>query len=609
MTFEEKLLREIWGEELFKLAQNKLNKSEIPDQKHALTKANPPDPVPKTEQTTQTAEITKESLIGQLAAKATLEQVISISRLNIERQKRKMAPVQTTLHAVFAGSPGTGKTTFARYYAQEVKRLGLLKKGQLVEVSRSDLIAEFAGQTATKTRAVVEKALGGILFIDEAYALKSSKDDAFGQECIDTLVKMIEDHRNDLVVILAGYTEEMRNFLHHNTGLQSRIPHFVMFDDYTDEELGLIFDSFLKKTGVQLKVENRNYVLKVVAQKRKSRSFGNAREIRNIFEKSLTQQAMRLSKKDVSKLSDQDILTLIYSDFTEDLNDDLELPPTEKPKSVTEKFDSLVGLESVKKEITQIENYLKVHSARNASGKKGAENTATNLHLVFAGPPGTGKSTVARMMGSLYRELGLLGSGHVIEVDRSDLVAGYVGQTAIKTAEKIKEALGGVLFVDEAYALSNAGTFSEDTFGQEAINTLLKAMEDNKSRLAVIFAGYKNEMNQFLSLNPGLKSRIGSIIEFPDYSLDELLTIAHKKAEKSGYKISPDGEKKLLELIVNLKKDSQSFGNARTIENIFEDALKKQATRLIALNKNLKEVSEDEFQKLTADDFTIDNLA
>ena len=234
---EESFLRDVWGSGVVRAMHHSLDKT-VRQQRSSSTSAPPTDDTPDAKNkkppviaTKVTNEIRAEELIGQVAAKTALQQIIALAQINAERHSRKLKTQQVTLHAIFAGAPGTGKTTFARYYAQQIRQLGLLKTGQLIEVSREQLIAPHLGGTAGKTAAIVESARGGVLFIDEAYSLKTSKDDTFGDEAIATLLKMMEDLRDEMIVILAGYTEPMRDFLQHNPGLKSRIPHFVEFSD------------------------------------------------------------------------------------------------------------------------------------------------------------------------------------------------------------------------------------------------------------------------------------------------------------------------------------------------------------------------------------------
>ena len=244
-------------------------------------------------------------------------------------------------------------------------------------------------------------------------------------------------------------------------------------------------------------------------------------------------------------------------------------------------LNSMVGLESVKQEINQL---IALITAQRMRQEQGYDTSMPSLHLVFTGNPGTGKTTVARIIGRIYYGLGLLSTEKVIETDRSGLVAGYIGQTAIKTEEKIKDAMNGVLFIDEAYSLIKANTNND--FGQEAIDTLLKYMEDKRDRLAVIVAGYTQPMQEFINSNPGLESRFTRIIQFNDYSTDELMQIFTHLYQKDRYELTPEAEKKLRATIEQLNANkNERFGNGRTIRNLFEKVVERQAVR-IATNPN-----------------------
>jgi hypothetical protein len=241
------------------------------------------------------------------------------------------------------------------------------------------------------------------------------------------------------------------------------------------------------------------------------------------------------------------------------------------------KLDKLVGLENVKKEIRTLVNVARVREMRR---KEGLKVPPSGYHMVFVGPPGTGKTTIARLLGSIFHSLGLLSKGHLTEVDRAELVAGYVGQTAIKTDAVVNDALGGVLFIDEAYSLAPEDSGSD--FGEEAIETLLKLMEDHRDDLVVIAAGYRERMEHFIESNPGLRSRFTRFIDFPDYSPDELTAIFTRMVEEDGYTLAPGALESVKAILTKeYESRSENFGNARTVRNLFERSLTSQANRLV----------------------------
>lgn len=254
----------------------------------------------------------------------------------------------------------------------------------------------------------------------------------------------------------------------------------------------------------------------------------------------------------------------------------------------------LTGLRAVKEEITNLVNLTRVQQIRASHGFSNAE---VSLHLVFAGNPGTGKTTVARILARIYKALGILPSDNLVEVDRSGLVAGYVGQTAIKTKEVIDSAIGGVLFIDEAYSLTPER--SENDYGKEAIDTLLKAMEDHRDELVVIVAGYTDLMGKFIESNPGLKSRFNRYIYFEDYAPEELLEIFHKQAAKNDYLMEPECDALLLEFFGEMQKRGMAdFGNARGARNLFEKTITAQAARVVRMSNP----SADDVQRITTED-------
>ena len=262
-------------------------------------------------------------------------------------------------------------------------------------------------------------------------------------------------------------------------------------------------------------------------------------------------------------------------------------------ESVLTELNGLVGLDKVKEDINSLMNFIKISKLRE---KRGMKSPTISYHLVFTGNPGTGKTTVARMVAKLYYLMGILPEGQLVETDRSGLVAGYLGQTAIKTQKVIQEALGGVLFIDEAYALAND---KEDSYGKEAIETILKAMEDHRDELVVIVAGYDDLMHKFIDSNPGLRSRFNKYFKFPDYNGEELLKILKRFCDSNGYRLSESAIPVLTEKLNEMfETREEHFGNARTIRNLFEHAINNQANRLV-LDDN---ITDDELMELSPED-------
>ena len=265
----------------------------------------------------------------------------------------------------------------------------------------------------------------------------------------------------------------------------------------------------------------------------------------------------------------------------------------EPEKSGMEELNELIGLEDIKKDVKELVSFMKIQKLR---AEKGSKSVPVSLHLVFTGNPGTGKTTIARILARLYKEIGVLSKGQLVEVDRSGLVAGYVGQTAVKTQAKIQEALGGILFIDEAYSLAKEG----NDYGQEAIDTILKAMEDHRDDFVVIVAGYTDLMETFINSNPGLKSRFNKYIEFKDYTQEELYQIFMLSCKKYGYTLTEEADKALRAIILHkvLYKD-ENFANAREMRNLFEAVVTNQATRI----SEQEDVSDELLNTLEKADF------
>ncbi len=534
-------------------------------------------------------------LIGLESVKERIKEYSNyLQFITLRKQKGIEDNEPLNIHAVFKGNPGTGKTTVARKLGKIYKQLGLLSKGHVHEVDRADLVAEFIGQTAPKTKAAIKKAKGGILFIDEAYSLARKDDDAkdFGKEAIEILLKEMTDE-SDMAVIAAGYPDEMENFLSSNPGLKSRFTQVFDFDDYIPQELLQIAEYSADKRGISFSQEAKDEFYKklVAAYRDRDRFFGNARLVNSLVDECKMNLGLRvmavkhpesLTMTDLSTVNIDDVskLSIAKPDSIPDIPIDEELL-----RESVAKLQLMMGLEKVKNDIQDLIKLVRFYKETNKDFRK-----SFSLHSVFTGNPGTGKTTVARILTQIYKALGIIERGNLVECDRQSLVGGYVGQTAIKTGEIIDRAMGGVLFIDEAYSLTEGGN---SDYGKEAIEIILKRMEDYRGNFIVIAAGYTDNMRRFLESNPGLKSRFDRTFLFEDFEADDLFNIALNQFKD--HNLTPDkGAKDMLQKMMTLMYEGRDkyFGNGRAVRKLVEEAVRNQHLRMsgIANSKRTKKM-------------------
>lgn len=461
-------------------------------------------------------------------------------------------------HMLFAGNPGTGKTTVARMAADLFFHMGILKTNKLVIVKPCDLVSEWIGGTGMKAMEVIRRAYNGVLFIDEAYGIANMDR---GEELLNVLLQEMENHSDKLIIIFAGYIDEMRELLKANPGLGSRISQEIRFDDYTPEELSQIFLQMCKKDGFTLDPSARDELDDCISALMTKEFFGNARDMQSILQ-DLKEAWSDEYYEAVTKHGHADMKKVFLPRHFE------KIMPPKKEGSIND----LIGLDILKK---KLEVFKRQAMYQKHLREKGFTNLSDfSMHMIFTGNPGTGKTTVAKLIADDLYSIGMLKTNRLVVAERKDLVSAY-GDTAQKAADVIRKAVGGVLFIDEAYALIDS---HRGGMGSEAIEVFLTAMEEHISDTVFIFAGYVDEMQDFLTMNPGIQSRIGYTFHFDDYSPDELTRMYAEKMRKTGFVVSEGALDRVRE-IMEYFQDVKNFGNGRFVNHVIHQTISQRANR------------------------------
>ena len=508
-------------------------------------------------------------LIGLDIVKKQIDSIIASDVVEKERTKRKGKGYQScSMHMIFGGNPGSAKTTVAKLFAGIAKEKGILKSGAFIECGGVD----FNGLNCVHAiRNAFLAAKGGVLFIDEAYSMVLDT-------AITVLLQEMENRRDDVIVILAGYNERMRDFMKKNEGLKSRIPHWVDFPDYTADELTDIFKLMIKERGFRATDEAIKEAYYIFEKVRNIDDFGNGRYVRNLIEKALQNQAVRLLSdgKDVGDIKKGELFQITKNDICM-LEEGMKAE--RKPGTAKKELDDMIGLASVKKIIHKAIAHYKLNKL---CIDKGIAREKVSLHMVFTGNPGTAKTSVARLFAEIMKDEKILSTGTFVEVGRADLIGEHVGATAPLVKRRFKEAQGGVLFIDEAYSLCDG---YENSFGDEAINTIVQEMENHRDDVIVIFAGYTEPMRQFLDRNPGMLSRIAFQVEFEDYTTDELCDITKLMLSQKQMTIT-DAAMNKLRKIFDIVREESDYGNGRFVRKTLEEAEMNLSERVLQDKKS-----------------------
>ena len=516
----------------------------------------------------------------QPALKALLSTLEAHRRFNEERNVQLPNHNAFIGHFLLSGAPGTGKTSAAKLLMRSLFSMGLIEKDLFKTVTRKDLVGEYIGHTAQKTASVIEACRGGVLLVDEAYTLYRGDDNTrdFGIEALETIMQEMD--KNEVVIIFSGYRKELQRMQQFNPGLENRIKWRMDFDTISLQNLLKFASYYSKLSGYKITTDGNEHLSRHLQEQMSHEGFAYLRSVKYFLD-----HLMMNKPKLYEVTRDRKLLnTISQADFDGiwRRTNDVAL------KKAQDELNGLIGLNRAKQ---IIESYLNIVDYNMMRRKLGLQVHRVASHLVFSGNPGTGKTTTARLLGRILGAKGYLSLGHLVEVGRQDLVATISGGTAIKTNEKIKEAMGGILFIDEAYSL----IYDErDAFGREAVDTLVKEMENQRDDLIIIFAGYSQEMKTLIERNPGLRSRIAETIIFEDYTQTEFQQIVNNLIEENGYVVSDKNKFGLVKLCNIWYQNHGASGNGRAARNLYEKLLKAHAKHCISMDR--KQLNEKTIQ-------------
>lgn len=544
-----------------------------------------------------------DNLVGLHNLKQSLRDFISYLEFVKERKAKGIETNENiSANCIFLGNPGTGKTTVARILGRFFKAIGLLKNGHVIEVDRASLIGEYIGETAQKTEKVINQALGGILFIDEAYSLKRDKySNDFGQEAIDIILKRMEDYKDKFFVIAAGYPELMEKFINSNPGLKSRFTHHFYFDDYNSSELAEIFKIFSEKEKYSFNEDAEKFLIEKLDSliDNTDGSFGNARFIRNLFSETKIELSKRYHLLEDEEKDFNSLNTILISDIQSawlNINNrnNSVVKSNEKIDRYVNEINNLVGLSSVKTTFNRIIASIKVDKLKS---EKSISSVHKTYNSIFIAEPGSGTSTVARLFAKSLFASNKLSKGQLIEID-SSLFSGLSKLDAYLTMDELfKKLSGNVILVNDV----TASLQCLKHFSDSLLQYFLKKLYLMNDEVTAILSGTREEIEIIIESFPVLESQFPNKFEFEPYTNRQLLEIALSICQKKNYQLDEGAWQQLLELIDEMRQGkNRNFYNARSIKELLNRAISIQEDRILSMPN----IQGSDLMTITYDDLT-----
>lgn len=575
------ILKQIQNNQAHRLQQNMFSLTQN-DYKTILSDDLPVFTKPKT---VDEILATLDQNIGMEALKAEIRNLAKSMKVQIELQKKARQEGKKfkmeNHHFIITGNPGTGKTTSVRLLGELFQAMGLLPTNKVVEKNALELSAGYVGQTKDVVNSFCDEAKGGILFIDEAYAIASG---GFSNDAITTLLTRIENCNGEFICVAAGYKDKMENLYKVNEGFKSRFAHIIHIEDYNADELYQIFCLMAKQHEIRINPEAGKLIQEELLEiyENRDENFANGRTARNLFDKVKTNMYSR-----------------IYSEGGSISNLEIQVAdvPSDKKKMLTEeeifqKLDGMIGMPEVKEKLRAIYSQLQNNKLR---AELGCNSESFVGHFILTGNPGTGKTTVSEILAEIFHIIGLLPTDKIVKLNALELSAGYVGQTKDVVNQFCDKAKGGVLFIDEAYAIATGG------FSDEAVTALLTRIESPDIDFVVIAAGYKDKMEDFLNVNPGFPSRFKNKINIDDYNAEDLFKIFMLYVNKHNFKVAENAVAEIRRIIAEIYNNrSENFANARTIRNYYDNVIENLDSRIGSLP--IEQKSLDVLTTITLED-------